>query len=85
MAKKFLSQLVDELTEIDDNKEMEEFLKALLTPQELEDIPKRLEIVRLLKEGLPQREIIQRLGVGIATVTRGSTAMKMKGFRDREL
>lgn len=51
---------------------MENFLDGILTPQELEEIPVRLQIVKLLKKGIPQHEIAQKLGVGVATVTRGS-------------
>ena len=38
----------------------------------------RLQIFNLLEEGVPQRQIADRLGVGIATVTRGSNALKKK-------
>jgi len=51
---------------------MVNFLYGILTPQELEEIPVRLQIVKLLKKGTPQHEIAQKLGVGVATVTRGS-------------
>ena len=52
------------------------YLETFFTPQELEAVAHRLEIVRLLEKGVPQREIAARLGVGIATVTRGSRARK---------
>ena len=53
-------------------------LQELLTPSEAIEISKRLQIFRLLKDGVPQREIAKQLGVGIATVTRGSRALKAK-------
>lgn len=62
-------------------KELEDLLKAILTPQELEVIPKRLEIVKMLKAGVPQRKIADKLGVGIATVTRGSKELHKKNFK----
>lgn len=55
---------------------MEKILHSLLTPSELSEISKRLQIFRLLESGMPQRQIAETLGVGIATVTRGSRAMK---------
>ncbi len=58
--------------------QMEELLTDLLTTSELSEISKRLEIFKLLKEGKPQRQIAEILGVGIATVTRGSKALKDK-------
>jgi len=47
-------------------------LKLLLTPEEYSQLCKRLEIIKLLLKGIPQREISQKLKVGIATVTRGA-------------
>ena len=55
-------------------------LEALLTPSEIEKIATRLEISRLLQQGVPQRQIAQQLGVGIATVTRGSRELKAGKF-----
>ncbi len=51
-------------------------LETLLTSSELDAIATRLEILRLLKQGLTQREIAKQLGVGIATVTRGARELK---------
>ena len=65
-------ELVNIFSSISSPKEMENFLHGILTPQELEEIPVRLQIVKLLKKGTPQHEIAQKLGVGVATVTRGS-------------
>lgn len=55
---------------------MEKILHNLLTPSELSEISKRLQIFELLESGMPQRQIAEKLGVGIATVTRGSRALK---------
>ena len=76
--REFLKRLV----EIDNAKEMAEFLDAILTPQELKSIPRRLQIIRMIKKGIPQREISKKLGVGIATVTRGSKEIKSKHFKN---
>lgn len=82
MKNKRLDQLVERLLEIKAPREMKEFLKAILTPEEFETIPLRLEIVRMLKNGVPQREIVRKLGVGIATVTRGSKELKLNHFKN---
>jgi TrpR family trp operon transcriptional repressor len=58
--------------------EMEEALRRLLTASEMLDVANRLQILEMLKEGVPQRQIAEKLGVGIATVTRGSNAMKLR-------
>lgn len=63
------------LREAQDADELASLLRALLTPAELKEIPKRLQITRMLLAGMPQRDIAKQLGVGIATVTRGSKAL----------
>ena len=75
-----VNQLIEVLLEIKNKKEMLEFLKGILTPKELEEISTRLQIVRMLKRGKPQHFIAQKLGVGIATVTRGSREIKLGRF-----
>jgi len=60
--------------------EMHDFLKGILTPKEFDEVVTRLQIVKLLKKGLPHQEIARRLGVGVATVTRGSREIKMGRF-----
>lgn len=71
-----MKDLVQFLTEVDDELVLEKRLKALLTPNEIEEMLRRLKILELLEQGVPQREIAKQLGVGIATVTRGSRAFK---------
>lgn len=72
MKRNYFKELIKTLSSISTTKEMENFLLGILTPLELEEIPTRLQIVKLLKRGIPQHEIAQKLGIGVATVTRGS-------------
>ncbi|WP_339673314.1 Trp family transcriptional regulator [Dasania marina] len=69
-------ELIAHLLTADDSLRMEQILRSLLTPSELSEISKRLQIFKLLEQGMPQRQIAEKLGVGIATVTRGSRALK---------
>lgn len=80
--KKKLKALCKCLYELNSSKKIEEFLVGILTPKELAEIPTRLEIIRLLKAGVPQREIADKLGVGIATITRGARELKSGKFSD---
>jgi TrpR family transcriptional regulator, trp operon repressor len=72
----YTQELIDHLLSSDSSARMDETLRSLLTPAELSEISKRLQIFKLLESGMPQRQIAETLGVGIATVTRGSRALK---------
>ena len=80
MNKKTFDYFVKTLLSIENKKEMQNFLFGLLSKKELEDLPKRLQIVKMLKLGISQREISKKLEVGIATVTRGSKEIKRGNF-----
>ncbi|MGJ8645533.1 MAG: Trp family transcriptional regulator [Marinomonas colpomeniae] len=71
-----MQNLIQFITAATDDAVLEKRLKALLTPNELNELQHRLQIFSLLEQGIPQRDIAKQLGVGIATVTRGSRAFK---------
>lgn len=48
------------------------FLRDLLTPAEYRDTALRWRIVKLLSQGIPQRDIAESLGVSLSKITRGS-------------
>jgi len=62
--------------------EMLEFLKGILTLRELDELTTRLQIVKMIKKGLPHQEIARRLEVGVATVTRGSREIRLGRFKN---
>lgn len=76
MESKFIKNLAATVADIDDAKIAENFLRNLLTPNELEEIARRLEIFKLLKQGLPQRTVAEKLQVSIGTVSRGARELK---------
>ena len=73
---KHTAELIDYLLAVKTPEGMEEALRALLTPAEFADITNRLQIIKRLQAGVPQRRIAEQLGVGIATVSRGARALK---------
>ena len=75
---KYIEYLVNHLLARGTSAEMECALRDLLTSSELIDVANRLQIFEMLEEGVPQRQIADKLGVGIATVTRGSNALKTR-------
>lgn len=88
MSKAKDNQYLDELIEVLRSKssaaELKLFLQAILTPAELQEIPKRLQIIKLLKSGMSQADIVDTLGVGRATVTRGSKELQKGSFKEIE-
>ncbi|MEN9407487.1 MAG: hypothetical protein RLZZ455_703 [Candidatus Parcubacteria bacterium] len=76
-----LKELVKTLEAMDTPEKMMNFLEGILTLKELEEIPTRLQIVKLLKQGVSQHEIAEQLGIGIATVTRGSKEIQKGNFK----
>ncbi|TSC88027.1 MAG: TrpR family transcriptional regulator, trp operon repressor [Microgenomates group bacterium Gr01-1014_7] len=76
-----LNELIDLLLDIKDKEYMKDFLLGILTPKELEEIPTRLQIVKMLKQGISQHKVAEDLKVGIATVTRGSKELQKGRFK----
>ena len=52
------------------------FIDDLFTPEEIQVIERRWQIIKRLYKDIPQREIADNLDVAIATVTRGSRMLK---------
>ncbi|EKD85945.1 MAG: hypothetical protein ACD_37C00571G0004 [uncultured bacterium] len=67
------------LTKISSYSEMHNFLGSLLTPTEHIMLAKRLAIVVLLKDGLPQASIANALNVTQATVSRMDLFLDSRG------
>lgn len=66
---------------IRDKAMLDDFLMGITTPKERLEISQRLKIVNELIEGRPQHAIADELGVGIATVTRGSKELSLGRFK----
>lgn len=77
-----LEDLIKILLEIDSKEGMYDFLQGILTPKELLEIPNRLAIVKMLKKGVSQHDVAEKLKVGIATVTRGSKELQKGRFKN---
>ncbi|MGP8306960.1 trp operon repressor [Vibrio sp. YIC-376] len=78
-------QIVELIRASADNQQHEMLLTMLMTPDERDALIARVNILNeLLKGELSQRQISQMLGVGIATITRGSNELKSKTDAEKD-
>lgn len=66
---------------IRDKKLLEDFLIGVTTDKERDELAHRIEIIKRLIAGQTQAKISNELGVGIATVTRGSKELSKGRFQ----
>lgn len=62
--------LYDGVVSLTTPEECEQFLRDLCTPAELQALVDRWTVVRMLRRGLPYREIHDRTGVSVTTIGR---------------
>lgn len=73
---KLHTEILDVLTNYTDRKEVENFLMDLLTPNEIVEIGKRWDLIKLLVDGIPQRDIAKQLGISLGKISRGAHELK---------
>ncbi len=72
----FRREITNLLSNFSSTVELESFLSDLLTPKEYNELSLRWQIVKLLCKGLSIREVSDRLGVAVATISRGARELK---------
>ncbi|MCX6391697.1 MAG: YerC/YecD family TrpR-related protein [Actinobacteria bacterium] len=65
-----VEQLADVLVSIDNRESMLAFLRDVCSHNELSTLAQRLEVARLVDQGVPYAEVARRLSASTATVTR---------------
>ncbi len=76
-TKKAFSELMQAFLLLKNEKEAKLFFEDIFTPQELEALTERWQIVQsVLGSGLPQRKIAEQLGCSVALVTRANRQVK---------
>ncbi|MBN1637093.1 MAG: helix-turn-helix domain-containing protein [Deltaproteobacteria bacterium] len=73
---KNISELADVICRINNVELMKRLLQEILTPQEIDTLVLRWELLKLLDQGLSQREVARRLGISLCKITRGSRELK---------
>ena len=79
---KQLGEFIKTLLKMNSQDKMSDFLEGILTPKEMFELPHRLQIVKMLKRGISQHDIAGKLGVGVATVGRGSRELQKGKFQN---
>ena len=67
----------------DSPRESEMLLKDILTPQELETIAERWQLIQALASGMTQRDVAKKCDVSISKITRGAHELQygIGGFK----
>lgn len=65
-----LKLITDTLWRANSKKDISGMLEDLLTPSEIIEIADRITILRMLAEGVSQREIAEQLAISVTTVSR---------------
>lgn len=73
-----INEIAKFLAETNEADIVREFLESILTPAELDNISSRWELVKMLDQGMSQREIARALHLSLCKITRGSRELKKK-------
>lgn len=76
MNDKNISQICEIISEFSSAEEVKNFFDELLTQSELTDISKRWNILKMLSQQKPQRNISKTLSVSLCNITRGAKILK---------
>ena len=68
--------LHDAILALETREQCEEFLRDILTDKERAHINNRWQAMLLIHEGVSQRKVRSRLGVGIATASRAARVLR---------
>ena len=74
--KPWLKEIAEIISNARNQRELELLLEGLLTPSELEVLHLRWHLLRLLQQGLTQREISKQLKISLGKIARGSRLLK---------
>jgi TrpR family transcriptional regulator, trp operon repressor len=72
-------ELIRAFARIGDEKTMRKFLGEILTRSEITDLTLRWKLMKMLKDGIPQRKIASELGISLCKITRGAKVLKDPG------
>jgi TrpR family transcriptional regulator, trp operon repressor len=76
--KKATNGLINSVLSIKSAPILDAFFNEIFTHSERKDFMLRWELMKMLMEGLPQRDIAAKLGVSLCKITRGARIIKDK-------
>ncbi|MDD4628165.1 MAG: Trp family transcriptional regulator [Candidatus Peribacteraceae bacterium] len=76
IPEKHLNDLHQLFASVKTPQDAEMLLQDILTPQELESVAERWQLIQALASGKPQRDIARDLKLSISKITRGSRMLK---------
>ena len=71
-----IDEIADVFTSIDDPALMKRFFEEIFTPAERHDFALRWELMKRVREGVPQRKIASDLKISLCKITRGAKIVK---------
>lgn len=71
-----LETISHKMTELKTPTDYENFFRAFFTPKECATLCDRYQLVEMLLQGTPQREISQALNVSVSQISRGSAELQ---------
>ena len=72
---KFTDQLFEAILKLDDKEECYNFFEDIATIAEIKALGQRLEVAKMLKQGITYEEIVEKTGVSTATISRVKRAL----------
>jgi TrpR family trp operon transcriptional repressor len=75
---KGFDEMASVLAYVQDPRLIKDFLKCLLTENEMDEIIARWALVKLIDQGMSQRRIAAELGLSLCKITRGSKELKKR-------
>ena len=71
----FTDQLFEAILLLEDKEECYNFFKDIATIAEIKALGQRLEVAKMLKQGITYEEIVDKTGVSTATISRVKRAL----------
>ena len=74
-----IRDLASALAMVDDPTAITQLMEEVLTPSERRNVALRWRLMQMLRDGVTQRAIAEKLGISLCKITRGSRILKTPG------